>query len=500
MSIAGVALTAAVCIGYMHLLPQLNGPVQWKWTYFDPDFGLGAWLRALGRSVVWLIPGAAAIGGAWALARRRWRGRRRTLRRVGLALLLAWGVYYQWIGLTTFLGAGAEFLGETALDAGRMGYLSVAQRMHQGELPPPAKLLDEWAMRMAEMPPHVSTHPPGLVLAHYGSLWLFDGAPMLTAAAAWGFEVCGADLDALGSPRIVDRVAAMTAGALLLIGAVGAGLPLFTLVRASAARPSVGERRGWIAAALWVHYPALACFTPSYDQFFPLLVLGTMWAGWRGTWSRRPAVWGAVAGAIAAAGLWLAFNLMLWLPLAAVTAALGLCRWRARARGTWWEIAGAGAVMAALLVALPLAFGADPAAIFRAALENQRRIAASAGRTWEVWVWAGPLDFLKLAGPAVALPALVWCAQRAWRWAARPAEIEPMWAVFPLGVAMTALAGLMPGENARLWLMFAPGVVWAAAGWLAEPGSGSQRRLALCVLLAAQHIYTLTCLKTMRFM
>ena len=43
-----------------------------------------------------------------------------------------------------------------------------------------------------------------------------------------------------------------------------------------------GALAPWLAAALWVHYPALILFTPGFDQILPLFSLGCLYSAARG--------------------------------------------------------------------------------------------------------------------------------------------------------------------------------------------------------------------------
>jgi hypothetical protein len=513
----GLAATGLLCWAFLHQWPGFNGHAEWYWPYRPAGTVANAFAEPLARSLLRLLPGSIVLGGlALALRSRRARRRlhRRARRQYALALWLVWGLHYQWIGLTTLHAADPTILATGVLNPGATGFLSVAQQVNHDAFGPLDRVLTDYPILMNDWPAHASTHPPGLVLTHLAALHWSEDSPALTLAAERALAVLGVDLGELPAIPIAHKFTAMIIGMSLLAGSLLAGLPLFALVRAAAPRPSLGERRAWIALALWLHFPAAVLFTPSYDQAYPLLVLTALWMAWRAMRSRRPALWGVAAGAVAAAGAFLTFKLLIWLPLGVLAAYLASARraggWGPAAFGALWRrlsprsrrapvrfFCGALVALLAAYCTARLLFGIDLPAIYRVAAANHALL-VDAARSYGVWIWAGPLDFLFFAGPILALPALAWTA-RAIRDAARsPRALEPLWAVFPLGVALVALSGLMPGENARLWLMFAPGLVWAAAAWLADRPRALPAT-ALALILAVQHVFTLTCLHTMRF-
>jgi hypothetical protein len=509
--ILGLALTGVLAYGYAHAWRHINGPEEWYWHY-RPQLLV---LPMLARAAAWLLPGAVVLGGLWLATRRLappWRGR------LAMLLLLAWGLYYHAASWRTMHDSDPSLLGGTMLNSQATGFTTVAMQTGTGELPPLGETLREYPRFMKGAPLHVQTHPPGNVVLSALTLRWMRASPALAQGIERALSFCGTIFDwpSMRSRPAAERSAVMLVGLLCVAGGLLAAVPLFALVRLC----GEGERTAWIAAVLWVHYPALLFFTPSYDQLYVPIVIAGLWA-WRRGVENRPWMWGAQAGIAGGLGVFLSFKLLLWLPLFLLLPLLIACRdagsprpgsvlrylkdERATARRLAVLTLAMGAGFAGFNLLLWLFTGIDMAAVFAAACANQVDLERMLNRSYIVWVWRGPLDALTLAAPVISLTALAAWARAFGQAFARgrrnAAALEPAFAIFPLGLAIVSVSGIIQAENARQLLMFGPGLIWAAARWIDRPDqtSGGQWCAGLVLVLIACFIFAAVGLNAMEF-
>lgn len=449
--------------------PWINGPEQWRWGYTPWRSFWWNWAVCMLR----LLPWAAGLGAlAWLIVPRL-RGRARTV--AAMAALVAWGMVYCWVSMGAISPFGVTHLARCVQSQGPTGFFHLAVRL---DGPIKIDLLSLYPDYMNDMPLHPQTHPPGGTALCKWIIDLYDASPALVGATQKFMALFILDVNELLDDTLAHRMAAFGVGNLMLLLGMLTAWPLYLLVRDSMGGGLAGRRAGWAAAILWVHYPALMLFTPQFDEVYAFLVLSIAWIllrGLNGEGLARAAWHGAAAGAIFTAGFLLSFTFGVWVPLLLVMLLLECVRragsWRVDpASGdmrklAWLIIAGVSTGIAILAV-LQAALGMDIIPIFSRAFELNHRFRLRAERTYWPWLFFGPWDAVMVAGPALFIPAAVFALRAVRRGLRRPDRIMSAWVMGPLGVVMMTVSGLMPGENARLYLMFTPSLAWAGAVWL----------------------------------
>lgn len=349
---------------------------------------------------------------------------------------------------------------------------------------------------------HIGTHPPGLTLFFRGVLNVLEDAPGLTAAinATQPQPVRDAAelirTQSLATGRVftdADEACLWAATLIAALLAAATVAPLYALLRQSCDRPTA-----WYAAALWPLVPAVAVFLPKSDAIFPFLsVLGPYlwWTGWR----RGSLACCATAGAT----LWIAMMLSLaFAPVAIFTALWTMfddLRPQApetAGRTTRGRIACIAAATAGFFLPIALCALLADLNLLRVWSWNVHNHAAFYDhnvRTWWKWLLVNPLETALAAGIPLTIAAVLGFAR------VRSAGRIPFAAALGVTWGLLWLSGKNMGETARLWILFLPWLVFAAAPLLQElsqspessPGKHNWRWIAL--LFAAQLI---TCIGT----
>ncbi|NWG12978.1 MAG: hypothetical protein HXY20_05520 [Acidobacteria bacterium] len=506
------ALGIAACLAIYFHLPYVNGPrgpKQWVWPYMHRSILLESLLGAVWR----LALGALVIGGAaWLVGCRLKQEKAR--QRLGLLALFLWGVFFVWTSLAAATPWGLARVARIVKSPTWTSYLTLAQWIRDGRQPPLAVTLERYAELIPEFPLHARTHPPGLVLASYGLLSLFDSNPRLSATLAKLYAEIGADPESVGVEQLttIDVTAVTLACLTVIIGLLGV-FPIFwvaqgAMKQTAGAADEAARRTAWTAAALWVHYPALVLMLPAFDLVYPPLALLCIILAMKGL-NERPVAWGVTLGLAFMTGIFLTFPLLLLAPLLCIVAVLELSRragsfrpvsilgqasLRSPGGRRLWILTGATVVTCvAVETVLRYMFHIHLMQIFFAAVHHQNTVElAKLNRTFRVWVFYNIWDFLLFAGLPLAVLALVWFA-RAFREAWRdPAGLMPALAAFPLMVLIVDLSHQLSAETARVWLFLAPGIVWAGAAEMVHR-AGDRWRRVLVGLLLAQALFIYVC-------
>lgn len=339
---------------------------------------------------------AVAVGVAGALAGDRW-ARRLTWRRLLLAAFVAALVWA--FALAVWDGSAAL----TRSARSPVDYLAALPLMGSA-----GRFLSTFVVEIARYPSHVRAHPPGMALLLQG-------------------------MDAIGL-RGAGWVAALE------LSAGASSVPAVLL----AVRDLVGERRARTLAPFLVFLPA-AVFWSSGDAVFlgvsawavACLILAS------GSGGRRSDVLALAGGALAGAGLFLSYGLVL-LGLVPLAVAVSRRRWRPLALAVvpiaaWFAVfAGAGF------------WWFDGLAATRA----QYALSLARVRPYAYFLAADLAALLVTLGPA------------AWVAVARLRD-RRLWLL--VGAALVAvlvadLSGLSKAEVERIWLPFMPWIAVAAAG------------------------------------
>ncbi len=327
---------------------------------------------------------------------------------------------------------------------------------------------------------HIGTHPPGLIVAQCILLGTMERNPGL--ADALNANMPGsveAGFRSLDAPvRRAERAALYATALLTLLACAGTVVPVYLLARA--ATPA---RAAWIAASLWALAPAANLFQPDADTTYPLLSAMT-WA--LAAWAARKAsgsggLSATSLGLAAASGLVMAFGLMFTLAFLPVGLIAGLViatdrAVRPRARAALLAATGAG--LLAFVVPGWIVTGANPLVVWSWNLHHHARFYDEYPRTYSLWLWVNPIEL----AIAIGLPTVVW----AFVGLAAPRSVpRVVWCTL-FTLVLVDLTGRNMGEVARLWMLFMPPFLIAAARGLERLGGGPVTLGATCGLVGFQ--------------
>jgi hypothetical protein len=313
----------------------------------------------------------------------------------------------------------------------------------------------------AQLSLHAATHPPGPTLYY----------------AAW--------LALLGRPD------AAIAGALVLGAIATLGIPL---LYALIGLWNDDRHARLVACAFYALVPAFIVFLPEFDQIYPVLALMIVIAWVR---SLRDEPWFAVlAGAAFSVATFFAYNLLVIGAFLALYSAYRLRQacWHA---AEWRRVLFSAALLCGTCVALYtllwITTGYDLPHSFAHALTIQKTYMDATLRPWSATVLFDWYDFLLgsgiLAAPLLLLFLRRATAEFAWR---REDLVIPL--IGLATIAIVDVSGLLPGENARVWMFLQPFVIAPAALETLRFGAGGR-----ALIFATQWLIVLTMVCKMTF-
>jgi hypothetical protein len=502
---------------------------EWQWARIDtpgswPDLLLAA-LVAAGYVVF------VRVGSSWLIGASQRRRCAVVLSLIPAALVVQMGLQLTGYGLAKWP--------IVLFFRGSSGYYTAARsevRSTRDLLIRYGEIQHDWSLRYG--PFHLATHPPGLVLLHYGAIRLCQQSPALTdALLAWqpagvrdGFRIV-----ASGSPLPRSDQASIWLVALLtqFASAVSVVPVYFLARRVSAAVPA------WSVAALWPLVPAVVLFMPKSDVLYPLFAASSVALALAGRSAAGRFGFCAAAGLVLCTGMFFTFALVAIVPLVVLTVlsrGAGLQPAHV-SKGTGWQagdqfsggdnVAVTPRVMslgtlaehlgpaARRLVALALGVIVPVAGLWLATGHNLPatwlrcyRIHASfydrVPRSYWPWVGFNLGEFLVALGLPLAVAAIVGTVHLIRRNSqSAPAEISgtpdesgptSLAAGTALGLTwwLTVIAldasGKNLGEVARLWIFLMPFAAIPAAKAMERSAQHAWTAAALAALLAIQTI------------
>ena len=488
----------------------LGVPHQWLVKPNDAAWPANAWLLPVG--VIVIFGGAAAMAVYDRFKRAKSRKEQTNSTLTALVCLAVVGMLWPW----AMLGPGQiQHRADRVTLEGRFNIIAVLWSDAATEYFGTAYTFDDaraYAQSYAQTQQepvtraqaHVATHPPGAVLWFYGVRKITESSPALqsalTSLAQSATGQTPAEL-ATGS-RLLRETAARSFGApapmRLPDSAVGAALLCAILLGLSlvASLPAVyglaalgggenAEKRGLIAAALWITAPTLNLFAFTLDA---LVACGAIWTLYFAAlgWNRMNLVESANAKSAnfywLASGATLALTTFLSIGALAVGAIMVVALLIYRPRGAVATAGWLGAAFVAVWAILALWGGFNPLEIAVNA-GRAHRFATLETRDYWPWVWLNLVVWALFVGwPVVALLA-------------RGVKLYPENAArasgFALGMAtlvvlvLLCLSGNVRGEVERLWL-FALAPLCAVAA-----SDGELRPRNWAILLGLQALQTL---------
>jgi hypothetical protein len=318
---------------------------------------------------------------------------------------------------------------------------------------------------------HIGTHPPGLIAAQCILLRTMERSPALTGflnesmppSVQAGFRLP----EGTGRPPIrrPERAALYATALLTLFACAATVVPLYLLARAAMPAPAA-----WVAAAFWPLAPAANLFQPDADTTYPLLsTMAWALAAWSArARSRTDRPSGASLVLAGASGLVMAFGMVFtlaFLPVGLIVAliigtdrALSLPRRAALILAT-------GAGFLAFVLAGWFLTGANPFVVWSWNLHHHARFYDEYPRTYRLWLWA---NWVELA-IAIGLPTAAWFLVGL---LGAPRSLpRAVWATLFV-LLLVDLTGRNMGEVARLWMLFTPPLLIAAARGFERLGGG----------------------------
>jgi hypothetical protein len=327
---------------------------------------------------------------------------------------------------------------------------------------------------------HIGTHPPGLIVAQCILLGAMERNPVLAdflnehmpPSVEAGFRSLEAPI------RRTERAALYATALLTLFACAGTVVPLYVLARAAMPASSA-----WAAAALWPLAPAANLFQPDADTTYPLLsTMAWALAAWAARTQRgTERIYWRSLGLAVASGLLMAYGLMFTLAFLPVGLIVGLViasdlaiRLPARVA----LIAATGAGVLALVVPGWIVTGANPFVVWSWNLHHHARFYDEYPRTYSLWLWVNAIEL----AVAVGLPTIVW----SFIGLVAPRTVSRVVWCTLFVLVLVDLTGRNMGEVARLWMLFTPPFLIAAARGLERLGGGPVTLATSCALAGLQ--------------
>ena len=459
----GAALATAALGAALARRVPVGIPGEWVWrpNQLELELGPAGWA------------GLALVVVAWFATRAGWWTKLSAARRAAALALLMAASFAMQVGLLNATGLPWITPGAIIASPVATTYYSVSLDVRD-----PAEWVASYPERMASLPYHARTHPPGFVLLFVGLRRLCEwalpqGSPALSTIAE-SYRVFGI------GPSATDAAAAM-AGAFLfaLIGALSLG-PLYLLTRDLA-----GAEVGICAAALMAAMPSMLLFGASSDQVALTFAVLTLWLAYS-AWQRGCPVRALLAGLTLAVGLFFTLGLLILVAWLVVWAGLGVVRSANRGAAMRRALMGAGAAALGFVACygvLYVTLRYRPIAVAQAGLFAHRGVTTiEVARSYWKWILIDPVELAIFAGlPAVA--AALWSVR-----GVGSTGLHTFLVSWLVTVAMLDLSGTVRGEVGRIWLFLLWPVALAGAARLAER---PRRAMAIAMLVALQVWQTL---------
>lgn len=433
---AAVAAAIAVIFAF-DLTSWVRGGYGWRWPY-DPL-----------PPAAWTLPAAVlVVYGFGAVVLYRQRASR---------MLVAWSVAGA-VGLALVVTAAHEGDAIYGLFARTISKVGTGPFWLSTQVDWTGGGWREWTAVMASAGGHLSNLPPGWPMLYALLAEIGDALPAVSrpiSDALWPYQCHNFDVLAY-SP---GQIAATLFGVLMPLWAGLTAIPLYWLGRHLA-----NEQTARLAVALWPLTPALAAFAGSMNTAYPLATLGAMGllvAALSAERERSRLVAAAGAGLVAGGALFFNFA---FAPLPLILGLFALIyglRVRRRTLATIGRVGIASAAGFALPWAIFwLATGLTPLDLLRTSFEFHLDL----DRPYTFWVVMHVWDWLVWTGVGLIVPAVV---SMVVGWRAR-SGLGALSASLLLGMAILTVSGTARGETGRVWLVFTPLLVTAAAHGLAE--------------------------------
>jgi hypothetical protein len=232
-------------------------------------------------------------------------------------------------------------------------------------------------------------------------------------------------------------------------------------------RQVYGEKTGRLGVLWWPLVPSLLMFTPYPSTSFPVLSVLAVALFVRGLIARQSG-WFVASGFVLSIFTFMTFSSLPMIPLLGILTLLVYWLQRMRWQLAWWWPLSVGCYvtlgLASVWVLYGLISGVPAWDVFRASLNAQNVL----DRPYLPWVFLQFNDFAMFTGWPLILLALVgtgYAVREVRKGAAASLDIA-FALTLALAVLALDLAGIVRGENGRIWLFLSPFLVLIAAGAL----------------------------------
>ena len=357
------------------------------------------------------------------------------------------------------------------------------------------ELMEQFPQRLASMPYHARTHPPGPI----AFFWLVNQAvqdvPGIEPAGRWLVEsISGLSLSDFanryqrmfgrhygGVVTATDTLSAILAAFLMsFLGSLSI-IPVFYLTR-----DLLGGRAAMWCCILWATIPSFALFAPEMDQLVLLWAMLSLWL-LRDAWRSGRAWLALIGGVTYGLGLFTSLGLLCLIPMLLIwawleTRAVGARHTMPPLKPLFWGAIGAIGLFVVLYLTLRFNMIAT---IAQGLFAHRAEITERFPRPYWRWVGFNLVDFAIFLG----LPLAIWtvrCAiglRRSRDSAA--AKLRPLLLSWLVTVLLLDMSGVVRAETGRIWLFLMPPLVLLCATRLA---SWDERagRWGMALLLSAQ--------------
>jgi hypothetical protein len=457
-------------------IPALRGAAGWEWLYQLPTNWTPVIILAL-LLVLYCV-------GAWFL-----RGQRRF---IALGWCVIGGATLGFV-VTGVRGDPFQLLFTHTVAPVQTGYSTVAVNVMARD--GADATLTHWTDVMHDALTgdliHITTSPPGQVLAHYWTAQLFEGLP-----ASWSMTLRPYQCSNLNVMRY-------TRGELLSAGFWGMLMPLWSALAAIpiyfAAREMSDKTTALRLAQWWALVPSALLFLPTWNTFYPFLVTCAFALLLQGL-HRNSRVHVLAAGVVISITTFMNFSVLPALLLFGLFT-LGFTFFVAHRSLLWAVINGVlfGLGLSVIWLIFWLASGYTPLDIFGVTLGAHGELAM---RPYLAWLLLHPYDVLMFSGWALT-SLFLWGIFTAIR--SQSLRLSGSKIVFSasdvlaLSMLLTLLlidfSGIVRGENARILIFYVPFLLLSAVRPLSQTARNWDIPLlitqAVTVLVMATVLYTI---------
>lgn len=424
-----------------NLIPAARSGGGWQWSYITP--------RNRDAFLIFPLVCAAYLLGVYGLRHQKaWL-------RVGWVVV--WGALITYAAMSIW-GDALYYLFAYMVDPVHTGAINVVHQFMPDGVE--AGILANWTDIMHQSYElnfvHFATSPPGQPIVHATLAQMLNGTSFSDTLSYMVRPLQCANPSIMGYTNSEITSAALVGFSMPILSALGA-IPIFFLVRRLMGSSDLACR----TVAWYAIIPTLTLFTPTWNVFYPVLVIGSMAFLAEGL----PLYDGEKMRPIRLllGGLIFSFCTLLNFAVLPVLLIFGLFTLgtvglrRGIVAGVWYGIG-----LIACWLVLGLASGITPLDIWTVTHKHHKEMAS---RDYLTWLILHPYDTLLFVGwPLVGVSLMaVWERLKSYRTTRALTSMD--WLIVSLVITFSALnlVGIVQGENGRILSFYAPFIVVSTA-------------------------------------